>query len=249
MILTIALLCGISVLLTSRPAQALRLFKIGESREIQMGKEIAAELEKQYGAQEDARITKIGKQLAAVSDRPKLPYTFKILKMPDPNAFACPGGAIFITKSLLDKMKNDDELAAVLAHEVAHAARRHSMKEYEKAMSAALLINVGMTATGANKTTETVVGVGFQLIQNGRSRKDENDADEYGVRYADKAGFDPKAFISMFETLKSISGKEPPKILSTHPPTKDRIENVKKVMAKLDQEKAEKAAKAAAGQK
>ncbi len=234
-----ALMCGIISCLAANPAQALRLFKIGEKKEIQMGQEVAAELEKEYGTEENARITAIGKKLAAVSDRPKLPYTFKVLKMPDPNAFACPGGAIFITKSLLDKIKSDDELAAVLAHEVAHAARRHSMKEYEKAMSQSLLINIGLAAAGANDTANTIAGVGFNLIQNGRSRSDENNADEYGVRYTYKAGFDPKAFVSMFETLKSLSnGKEPPKLLSTHPPTKDRIENVKKVMAKIEQEKA-----------
>ena len=237
-----ALMFGISVLLASRPAQAFRLFKIGEKKEIRMGQDIAAELDKEYGTEENARITEIGKKLAAVSDRPKLPYTFKVLNMPDPNAFACPGGAIFITKPLLDKIKSDDELASILAHEVAHAARRHSMKEYEKATSAALLINIGMAAFGAGSSANTVVGVGFNLIQNGRSRSDENNADEYGVRYADKAGFDPNAFVTMFETLKSLSnGKEPPKLLSTHPPTKDRIENVKKIMTKLEQEKAAKA--------
>jgi predicted Zn-dependent protease len=233
---------GISVLLASCPVQAFRLFKIGEKKEIQMGQEIAVELDKEYGTEENARITEIGKKLAAVSDRPKLPYTFKILKMPDPNAFACPGGAIFITKSLLDKVKSDDELAAILAHEVAHAARRHSMKEYEKAMSASVLVNIGLAAAGAGNTANTIAGVGFNLIQNGRSRSDENNADEYGVRYAEKAGFDPKAFVTMFETLQSLSnGKEPPKLLSTHPPTKDRIENVKKIMTKLEQEKAAKA--------
>lgn len=246
LIISTLMLSMIAVLLSSCPAQGFRLFKIGEKREIEMGKEIAAELDKQYGTEEDARITSIGKKLAAVCDRPKLPYTFKILKMPDPNAFACPGGPIFITKALLDKMKDDNELASVLAHEVAHVAKRHSMKEYEKAMSAAMLINIGMAAAGTGQDANTVVGVGFRLIQNGRSRSDEHQADEYGVRYADAAGFDPKAFISMFETLKSLSGgKEPPKILSTHPPTNDRIENVKKTMKKIEQEKAAKAAKAA----
>ncbi len=246
LIISAILFSTVTVLLCPSPAQGLRLFKIGEKREIQMGNEIAAELDKQYGTEENARITAIGKKLAAVSDRPKLPYTFKILKMPEPNAFACPGGNIFITKSLLDKMKSDDELAAVLGHEIAHAARRHSMKEYEKATSAAVLINIGMAAAGASDDVGTVVGVGFSLISNGRSRSDENNADEYGARYADAAGYDVNAFIGMFETLKAISGgKEPPKMLSTHPPTKDRIENVKKVIKKIDQEKAEKAAKAA----
>lgn len=215
-------------------AEAFRLFKIGDSREVKMGQEVAASLEKEYGVEENARVAAIGQKVAAKSDRSGVKYTFKVLKMKEPNAFACPGGFIYITRPLLDGLKTDDALAAVLGHEIAHVAKRHSIKEYEKAMSAAILIQLGLMAVKASDDMQTVTGVAFNIMRNGRSRKDENQADEFGVKYMHAAGYNPKGMLTVFDALKSFSrGSQPPKLLSTHPPIDERIENVNNVIKGL----------------
>jgi len=230
--LTILFICSLAM---SVPAEAFRLFKIGESREVKMGQEVAESLEKEYGVEENARVAAIGQKVASKSDRSGVKCTFKVLKMKEPNAFACPGGFIYITRPLLDALKTDDALAAVLGHEIAHVAKRHSIKEYEKAMSAALLIQLGLMAVKANDDVQTVTGVAFNIMRNGRSQKDENEADEFGVRYMHAAGYKSKGMLEVFDVLSSLSkGASPPKLLSTHPPINERKANVNAVIKSLD---------------
>lgn len=228
----IALVFCISAVIS--PANAVML--VSEEMEISIGKDVAEQAEKEFGGvstdkELNARVEVVGKKIAAVSERKKIPYSFKVLNTKELNAFACPGGPVYITKGLLQKLNTDDELAFVLGHEVAHISLQHGRKAINKGLMAQTLASILLS--GKSETIQQGVGIAWTIIDRGYSREQEYDSDEKGALYAIKAGFKGSGAVDALTVLQKESGGSGKqsglnKILSTHPPIQTRIDRVKK---------------------
>jgi predicted Zn-dependent protease len=202
-----------------------QLALIGEQQEIALGLEAAKGAIAQYGRYDDPElqsyVSSLGQRLAAASERPELPWTFTVVDDPVVNAFALPGGQIFVTRGILAHFNSEAELASVLGHEIGHVTARHSVEQ----MSTAQLANLGLgVAVMASEDFRPYAGLAFQGMQLmflKFSRDDESQSDELGLRYMTRAGYDPREMPKMFETLDRISavhgGGRIPVWASTHP--------------------------------
>jgi len=172
-------------------------------------------------------------------DRQDIEYKFFPLADKELNAISLPGGFIYVNKGLLDRL-NNDELAFVLGHEVAHLAARHAIKKIQYNMAYQLLLTVafaGIGSKGPDSSAEIARGVDtvYNLIALGYSREDEYEADKIGVRYAFRGGFDASASLSSLEKIKKeeSTGAGIPAYLRTHPYLDDRIFALKKIIPEL----------------
>jgi predicted Zn-dependent protease len=203
--------------------------------EIEQGREADRQIEAQFGFYQDeellAYVDRIGQELAAVSERPTLPWTFRVLDSPVVNAFALPGGFIYVTRGLLAHMNSEAELAGVLGHEIGHVTGRHSRARQVRSGLAML----GMIIGGMVSDTFREIALDTGLAQNVSglfllkySRDQELDADQRGIGYATSAGYDPRGIGEFFDTLQSLEQQSDrrnvPGWLSTHPQVDDRIE-------------------------
>jgi len=184
-----------------------------------------------------AYVQNVGNKLAAQSDR-KLPYEFVIINDSVPNAWALPGGKIAINRGLLLELNSEAELAAVLGHEVVHAAARHSAKKMETGMALSIgLIVLGVSQRDNDYGRAMVAGgaVGMALLTQKYSRDAESEADKYGIKYMVQAGYDPNAAVKLQETFVRLSeGKKPGWVegmFASHPPSAERVA-ANKVLAK-----------------
>ena len=177
----------------------------------------------------------IGQKLAAVADR-KLPYEFVVLNNSVPNAWALPGGKIAVNRGLLTELKNESELAAVLGHEIVHAAARHGAKAQERGtlLQAGLAVaTVGAGISGVDSNLAGLMiqgaGVGSQLIQTKYGRDQELESDHYGMKYMKLAGYDPTGAITLQETFVRLSEQGGQKqnwiegLFASHPPSPERV--------------------------
>lgn len=198
----------------------------GEAKEIEIGRSTDPQIVQQYGLYDDpelaAYVDRIGKDLAAKSERPNLPWTFRVLDDPVVNAFALPGGYIYVTRGILGHMGSEAELAAVLGHEIGHVTARHGVNRMSKAQLANIGLGVGMIM--APELARSVGGLaqqGMQLLFLKYSRDDERQADSLGFRYVDAGGTNPRAFVDVFTMLGASSGGSEgarlPAYLATHP--------------------------------
>ena len=214
---------------------------IDSKTEEALGKNVIAELEKEYPESKDAklqeRVKAIGNKLSAVSDRKDITYNFTVLENKELNAMALPGGYVFIYKGLADIL-SDEELAYVLGHEVAHQAARHIVKKIQAGMAYQLIASIAFSSMGDAAGAQTIAqgtNIIYGLIDSGYSRQDEYQADKLGVKYAIKAGFDPYASFTALEKIKKEEGLDW-KVLGyfrTHPFADERIEALKKEIPQL----------------
>ena len=208
------------------PAQA-GLFGLSEEDEIAAGKEVAAQAQKEYGAAlpsndpMSVRVRAIGDQFARLSTRKNIPYTYQVLANDKVlNAFAAPGGPIFVTRKLVTTTSNDAELAYVLGHETAHIERKHIVESVEKQQKAGLLVGILGAILGKGKNSDiigTLGGVAFNVWQSGYSRDQETESDVVGMRWMSQLGYDPQAAVSMLGKLEGGGGGFLDKYLATHP--------------------------------
>lgn len=215
---------------------------ITDEEEYYIGRSVAARILSQYPLLKSRKMTDyvnhVGLTLSLHSDKPytHAGYHFAVLSSAEINAFACPGGLIFITKGMLDAVRNEDELAAVLAHEIAHISHRDGIGAIRKSRWTEALTIMGTTAAKqyGSAGLSQLVGI-FEgsiddvvktLVVNGYGRSQEYDADKAAVTYLAKAGYDPSAMKVFLERLNS--GKNAPDggLFKTHPSTGDRIDNV-----------------------
>lgn len=220
----------------TNPATGNREFSLmSEAQEIQLGQEMDVQIRREMGVYEDAElqryVSSIGQRLAAASERPNLPWTFTVLDEPAINAFALPGGYIYLTRGILPFLDTEAELAGVLGHEIGHVTARHSAQQYTKATSAGLgltLLSIFVPeARPLQGVAETALGVLF--LKHGRD--DERQADQLGVEYTAKTGWDPSGVAGMLQTLARLdeasgSRRGVPNWLSTHPAPADRVAEV-----------------------
>jgi Zn-dependent protease with chaperone function len=207
------------------PAHA-GLFSLSEQDEIKAGQQMRQEAYKEYGRPLPAsdprqrRVQRIGRLFAAQAERRNIPFTYEVLQNDQVlNAFAGPGGPVFVTTKLISVVGNDSELAFVLGHETGHIERRHIAKSVEKQQKVGLaagLLGALLSKGSSGNVIGAVTNVTYTLWQRGFSRDQERDADDYGVHAMSRLGFNPEAAVTMLGKLGSGS-RGVDKYLATHP--------------------------------
>ncbi|MDI6782344.1 MAG: M48 family metalloprotease [bacterium] len=180
-------------------------------------------------------VNQIGKSLAQKSHRPQLNYEFNVVNTSVINAYALPGGKISITRGLLGLMKNEDQLAGVLGHEIGHVSARHVAAGYTRSVLTNLGLSLLDTVMSAKEVKHreyynTAAGLAANLIVMKYSRDQEREADALGMEYMVKAGYNPQGFVQSMQILQSLSQREPSKLevmFQSHPMSLERIENAK----------------------
>ncbi len=209
-----------------------------EADEIQLGKQTDAEVIATYGLVENPRLNAyvddLGQRLARVSHRPQLAFSFKVLDSPVINAFAVPGGFVYLTRGILAYLNDEAELAGVMGHEIGHVTARHTAKQYSKAMVASLGLEIGQGLSSEFRKYAPYVEFGVGMLFLKFSRDDERQADELGVTYSTKAGYDAAHMANLFVTLERLqpsSAQGLPDWFSTHPNPPSRIKNIQQLAA------------------
>ena len=203
---------------------------MSEGQEVSLGRDSDPQIVAQYGLYDDEKVAayvdEIGQRMAKLSHRPHLEFKFRVLDSPVINAFALPGGYVYITRGILAHMNNEAELAVVLGHEIGHVTARHGARQYSKQQLAGLGLGLGSVfipqVAQFGQLAETALGLLFLKY----GRDDENEADRLGVQYSLAAGYDPETGAKFFEVLdrqQQESGQSLPGWMSTHPAPADRV--------------------------
>ncbi|HQP75488.1 MAG TPA: M48 family metalloprotease [Acidobacteriota bacterium] len=207
------------------------LMLISTADEIALGKQLDPEILQTYGKYNnpelDAYVAALGHKLGALSHRPDLTYTVQVVDSDVVNAFALPGGYVYLTRGMLSYLNDEAELAGVMSHEIGHIAARHSVRQYSQAQLAMLGLGVGSMFSETFQKYAGIAQLGLSMLFLKFSRDDERQADALGVEYASRAGFDANHMANMFVTLERLNpGSDRsglPGWFSTHPNPPDRI--------------------------
>jgi len=204
-------------------------------REMALGRQMAQEVEREARIVYDGTITeyvnRMGQNLVRNSDA-RVPFVIKVIDSDEVNAFALPGGFMFVNTGLVLKAENEAELAGVMAHEIAHVAARHGTKQATRGQlinygSIPLVFLGGWAGYAIRQAAAIAVPMGFLKFSRGM----ETEADRLGLQYSYKSGYDPTAFVDFFEKIQSLEKSKPgtiAKVFSTHPMTNDRIQHAQK---------------------
>jgi len=212
---------------------------VSELHEIALGRQGAADVTSTVGLYPDiglqAYVNRIGQGLAARTERPQLAWEYHVLEDAAVNAFALPGGFIFVTRGLLTHITNEAELASVLGHESGHVAARHSVQQISRQQIASIGLGLGSVLSPVAARYGQVAGAGLGLLFLKYSRNDETQADQLGFRYAFADGYDTRQMISLFEMLQRdeqlSGGGRLPEWQATHPDPGNRIKDVQGLIA------------------
>lgn len=208
--------------------------------EMQLGAQYSAQLNSQLPLVRDAAanryVNQLGDQLARSGQR-GINYTFYIVNSDVVNAFAVPGGYVYVNRGLIERTRNMSELAGVLAHEIGHVEHRHGAEQMERMQTANLGVNLAYILLGRQPSSveATAVNVAGTAYFARYSREAENEADEAAVPMMIAAGINPNGLVTMFELLVSLQNRSPGLLeswFSTHPTTQDRIEHTRAVIAR-----------------
>lgn len=207
-------------------------------QEIKLGLQSAPEMIAEFGGEyRDKKlqdyVDRVGSKIVRSTEAGRSPYQFDFHLLADANtvnAFALPGGQIFITYALLSRLKTEDQLAGVLGHEIGHVINRHSAEHIAKQELTQGIIQATDIATGDPGMISRFVG---NMVNMKYGRDDELESDSYGVKYMIEAGYKPEAMIEVMKILKDASGGGgQPEFMSTHPSPDNRIEKLKEIIAK-----------------
>lgn len=215
---------------------------ISEAQEIELGKQTDKEVAAQFGLYDDlalkAYVSKLGLAMAAKTQRPRLPYRFAVLDSPVVNAFAVPGGSIYVTRGILALMGSEAELAAILGHELGHVNARHSVTRMSQQILAQIGLIAGSLISKEFAKYAGLAGIGVQVLFLKYSRDDERQADALGVDYSRLSGYDPADMALTFASLQKLGdlsgGRSLPGFLSTHPLSSERVKNVQGMLKPED---------------
>ncbi len=218
---------------TPDPSRGVNFYSL--EREIALGKQMAEEVERQarlvYDPAISEYVSRLGQNLVRNSDA-KVPFTIKVLDSEDVNAFALPGGFMFVNTGLILKAESESELAGVLAHEIAHVAARHGTKQATRGVlinygTIPLVFIGGWAGYAIRQAANLAVPMGYFKFSRGM----ETEADHLGMQYLYKTGYDPTAFVDFFERIETQEHSKPgtvARMFSTHPMTRDRIRRAQK---------------------
>jgi predicted Zn-dependent protease len=229
----------------SNPTGGANFVLMSEKRELAIGKEEHDKLMKSAQTYQEAKlqayVDTVGKKLAAISHRPELEYHFTIIDSPDINAFALPGGYVYVNRGLLDYLSTEAQLAAVLGHEIGHITARHAVRQETAAKTSKILSTAVILTTGVSTLGDTANLFGGALIS-GYGREMELEADGLGTEYLVKAGYDAKAMVEVIGVLKSqedfskkTSNKAPAYhgLFASHPRNDTRLQQAVEQSAKI----------------
>lgn len=216
---------------TTGPGGQKSLILVSTAQEVSLGNQFDSQIRSEDKVLDDPEwqqyFNQIGQSIVAVCDRKDIEYHFTVIDSKDVNAFATPGGYVYIYTGLLHLMDSEAQLAAVTAHEVSHIVARHSVKRLQTVMGISILEQLAFGGDQSNLKDVVNVGVGIAL--QGYSRQDEHQADEYGVIYMTKAGYNPEGAVELFEKLATLGDGQTnvfEQLAASHPDTKSRIDAV-----------------------
>jgi len=216
-----------------------------EEEELQLGMAFSEEVEGEYPVLKDQSITdyvsEMGQNLARHSKRPDIPYHFKVVDTKTVNAFALPGGYVYINRALLDLVDDESELAGVIGHEIGHIVGRHGTKQLSKKLVlAGILIGaaeaIGQKSEKWGAITQIAGSLGFFLGMMKYSRDDEREADWLAINEIYRAGYNPQGMVTLFDEFKKLHQRNPSRFeqfFLSHPNADERIENMEQELSKL----------------
>jgi predicted Zn-dependent protease len=216
---------------------------ISTQQEVQMGAEYAAQINAQLPIVQDAEINRyinvLGDSIANLADNRGLDYQFYIVNANEVNAFAVPGGFIYVNRGLIDRTQNLSQLAGVLGHEIGHVVRRHSVKQMEKAQGANIGVVLGCTLLNVcgSQAAQAAINIGGSALFAKFGRDDEREADVEAVKNVIRAGINPQGIPQMFEILLAERQRNPSALegwFSTHPGEEDRVRETSAMIAQYD---------------
>jgi predicted Zn-dependent protease len=219
----------------TNPATGKRqIMLVGEAQEIAMGQEADQEVASSLGLYPDealqAYVAGLGKALAARGERPSLPWTFRVVDDAAVNAFALPGGFIYVTRGLMTHLNSEAELASVVGHEIGHVTARHTVSQITKSQLATIGLVAGMIVRPELARFGDLAQAGMQLMFLKFGRNDEQQADDLGLRYMTRQDYDPREMVEVFSVLDRLgqtSGEgRLPAWLSTHPAPANRAQRI-----------------------
>ena len=216
------------------------LMLVSESQEIQMGQQADSQVIASIGLYPDPALQSyvqgLGTRLATTSERPNLSWTFRVVDDPAVNAFAIPGGFVYVTRGILAHMTTEAELATVMGHEIGHVTARHTAHEMSREQVAGLGLAIGSIASSQIAKYAGVASQALGVMFLKFSRDNENQADELGVRYSSRANYDSRQMVDVMRVLDKItaeSGGRLPEWLATHPDPGNRIAHINAVIARM----------------
>jgi predicted Zn-dependent protease len=210
--------------------------EIDQKQEIEIGQDMAARLLGAAPLVDNAPLQRyvnnVGRWLASQSERPDLPWQFGVLDAPQLNAFAVPGGTIFLTRGLVQSMKSEAELAGVLAHEIVHVVKKHHLKAIQKNAQASLAGDALTMALNCSGGREKLIGFGTEMYSRGLDKSDELDADRLGVVIAARGGYDAYGLPAVLQTLQAMNPEDSSLALmfKTHPAPAERLDALSEKM-------------------
>lgn len=221
--------------LFAAPGQA-DMFKPSKADQVKLGNRASAEIQKKEKVlpDSDRRVRLLreiaGKLLSSNPDGPKEPweYTFDVIDNKAVNAFALPGGPIYFYTGLIDKFETEDQMAAVLAHELVHIRKEHWARAYADQQKRALGLSLILILLNANRTVTDIASISNELLVTlPYARRDETQSDDIGFDMMVKAGYNPQGMVEVFQILRDAAkGGKPPEFISTHPDDKNRINRI-----------------------
>jgi predicted Zn-dependent protease len=237
---TLAFTLAVAAACATNPATGRRqLMLMTEAQEIELGREADREIRKQMAPVNDpalqAYVKNIGARLVSVAERPELPWTFTVVDSPAVNAFALPGGFIYLTRGILPFIQDESELAAVMGHETGHVTARHGAAAYSKQTALGGGLGVLGVLVPETQPLQGIAGAGLQLLFMKHSRAAELEADQLGTKYAAARGWDPNGMSGLLATLGRLNeasgtSRGVPNWALTHPLAEERVTKVQETV-------------------
>lgn len=232
-------ICSILVGCATNPVTgSSQLMLISPQQELELGQQYSPEVQKQLGGpinkpQIQSYVAAVGAKIARVSHMPDLEFHYTAVNDKSINAMALPGGHIFITRGMLQNIRTEAQLAAILAHETVHVTARHSADAMSKQIGLSILLSA-ITTEETPQTLVTVAELGTQILSLKYSRSAEYEADTFGLDYMARAGYNPTAMVELMEILESQNSARPIEFFSTHPNPANRKEKIRQHIASMN---------------
>ena len=229
----------LKVSLTIAAAGLLAACGVSTQQEVQIGQDAAQQVNAQLPMVQDAVINNyvntLGNRIARTTSRADLNWQFQVVNSSTINAFALPGGFVYVNRGVLERASNMSEVAGVLGHEIEHVVRRHSVKQMEKAQGANVGVGIACALTGVCQSgaAQAAINIGGTAVFAKFSRADEVQADEGGFNNLVRAGINPRGMLTLFQKLLAEGGSQSAGWFSDHPGTTDRIADIQGMLSRM----------------